>query len=269
MTNIESWSPTVLIWLVVAGVAVGMLLFGLGFIGFFALLFRSERRPKSVEDLAGEREELDRQLQDLVTSLRPWSPEALTRLAANWEARWTSVGRRFTARGTIPSLDSGGGALAAFALRLHGFLDPDGQLVARTTAQRFDYRITKERTTIAVDGEPLGAVLREGTIVDADGVHLGSAVRPRGTPVAINIGPSGGAWDNRARQYPVIFGERTVGLITNPPFRPFRVRRAGQDYATQLPAVAVEQAPRELEATWLLALAILQIVHYTLREAVR
>jgi len=243
----------------------------LGLAAFGALLvwvIRRQWQPKGETTLAAERETMRSRLDQMAADLQPWSPEGLTDLSTDWDARWTKFGRTLSAQGTIPSLsESKGPGWVAFALKVRGARQPEGQMQARTTSQAFDYRISREGVNILVNGAPLGSVQPDGTLLDANGQPIGSASRPGGLPAMFRVGSVAKLHDERERTYPLILGERTVAYLANPPAQMTNVISLKKRQFA--PAVTLESTPSDdEEATWLLALAILQVAFHNLLETV-
>jgi len=119
----------------------------LGLVAFAALLvwiIYRQWQPKSTAALAAGSEAMRSKLEQMVASLRPWSSEGLTDLSTDWDARWTRFGRDLSASGSIPSLSAPKGpGWVALALKVRGARQPEGQMQARTTAQAFDYRLSR------------------------------------------------------------------------------------------------------------------------------
>jgi hypothetical protein len=242
----------------------------LGLVAFGALLVWVVRRQWQAKDeatLTTERKTAQSQLEQMVADLRPWSPEGLTDLSTDWDARWTKFGRDLNARGTIPSLgEPKGPGWVAFVFKVRGARQPEGQMQACTTVQAFDYGISREGVDLLVDGAPLGRVQPDGTLLDADGQPIGSAVRPGGLPAMFRVGSIAKLRDERERTYPLILGKRTVAHLANPPAQMTNVISLKRRQFP--PAVTLESTPSDEEATWLLALAILQVAFHNLLETV-
>lgn len=243
-------------------------LLGLVAVGFlFVWLIRRQRQPRDAAALAAERQGMRSQVEQQTAGLRPWSSAALADLSTDWDARWTRFGRKLDAHGTIPSLsEPKGPPWVAFSLKVRGARRPDGQLLARTTDRAFDYRLTPEGVAIQVDGAPLGQVQSDGTLLGADGQPIGSAPRPGGMPAMFRVGGVSRLRDQRERSYPVTLHGRTVGHVAHPPAKMINVISLKKREFP--PAVAPEASLSETEATWLLALAILQVAGYNLLETV-
>jgi hypothetical protein len=244
-----------------------VLLGGLAIFAGLAWFMNYQRRPKDEATLAAERGVAHSQLEQKVADLRPWSSAGLADLSTDWDARWTKFGAELNASGTIPSLgEPEGPGWVAFVLKVRGARQPDGQLHARTSAQAFDYRIGKEGVVVHVDDAPLGSVRPDGTLLDGEGQPVGSAVRPGGLPAMFRAGSLAKLQDGREREYPLILGERTVAHLANPPAQMINAMRLKKQQFP--PAVTLADTPSEEEATWLLALAILQVAFHNLLETV-
>jgi hypothetical protein len=250
-----------------------LLPFCLGLLGLAAaagLLFwfiRRQRRPKGEADLAAERQAAGGHLAQQAAGLRPWSPDALADLSTDWDARWSKFGRDLSARGTIPSLsEPKGQAWVSFVLKVRGARQPTGQLLARTTAQAFTYALSAQGVAIEVDGAPWGSLLPDGTLLDAAGAPAGSAPRPGGGPAMFRLGSVSHLRDKRPRSYPVTLAGRPIGHLANPPAQMLNtISLTKREFA---PAVEPAGDLGQEEATWLLALAILQVAGYNVLETI-
>ncbi|MGC9357870.1 MAG: hypothetical protein ACP5GX_08390 [Anaerolineae bacterium] len=247
--------------------------FCLGLIGFAAtagfLIWLARRQSRSMSPPVHVEDE------QRADGLRVWSPDDLTDLSTDWDAQWNRLGPRVNARGTIHSVsEPKGPALVAFVLKASGARKPEGELHAHTTAQTFAYHIDREGVHIRVEdrpfdqtqGRPFGHVQPDGTLLDAGGHPIGSAPRPGGRPAIFSVGGVSRLRDERERSYPVTLNGRIVGHLAHP--------RAQMINAIPLkerqfpPVVTVAGSPSGEEATWLLALAILQIAFYNVLETI-
>jgi len=200
-------------------------------------------------------------------NLRPWSDAGLTDLSTDWNAHWSRLGRDLSAYGTILSTsEPKGPPWVAFALKIRGARALDGQLLACTTAQTWEYRITPEGVSVQVDGSPWGRVLPDGTLLDAAGQPIGSAPRPGGLPAMLRMSNLAYLHDRREREYPVTLGGRLVGHLANPAARMLNIIPLKKREFP--PAVTLKGAVTYEERNWLLALAILQVAGYNLLETV-
>ncbi len=242
----------------------------LGFVALGVLLVwfvRRQWQPRSESALAGERQGMSARLARLRARLRPWSPDGLGDLSTDWDASWSRFGRALNAHGSIPALsDPKGPDWAAFSLKVRGARHPTGQLLACTTAQSFSYRITTEGVTLQADGAPWGSILPDGTLLDDAGQPIGSAPRPGGMPARFNLGSVAYLRDERERSYPVTLRGRVVGRLAHPSAQMTNVISLKKRQFP--PAVVPEGVLSAEEATWLLALAILQVAGYNLLETV-
>ncbi len=254
--------------LTIAGCVLPFCIGGLGLIAlavFMMYTIHRQWRPPDATTLAEGWEQLQEQLDEMVAQLRPWSSEGLTDLAAGWRARWWRIGRDLNARGTIPSRsDPDGPSWVAFGLKVRGARRPDGHLLARTTEQSFAYRITPDSVMIQVDGEPWGSIRLDGILLDAEEQPIGSAPRPKRSPIRFSIGPITRLRDARERSYPVTIRGETIGHLACPPARLKGVIHLRRRALT--PAITLEGSPSREVEIWLLSLAILQIAGYNLME---
>ena len=240
----------------------------LGFIGVGVLMvwiIRRQWRPLDENTLAAQRRQLQADLNKRVAGLRSWSPEALTDLSTDWNAHWNRFARTLNVWGTIPSVSAPKGPpWVAFKLKVRGARQPEGLLAARTTAQSFEYRLSQQGVSILVDGAPLGSVLPDGTLLGPDGAPIGSAPRPGGMPVMFRLGTLSHLRDNRPRSYPVTLGGRLIAHLSHPPAQLVNVIHLKKPQYP--PAVTLVETPTQEEATWLLALVILQVAGYNTLE---
>ncbi len=239
-----------------------------GIIAVAALLFAFIRRqwqPKNVQTLADERAAMQSQVAQQAKGLRAWSSGCLTDLSTDWDATWSKFGRDLNVSGKIPSArDPNDAASVAFALRVRGARQPDGQLVAATSNRDLYFRISAEGVSIHVDNALWGKVQSDGTLLDASGQNIGSAIRPGGMPVLFRVGTFATLRDAREQEYPVVLSGRTIARLTNARVQMINVIQLKKQQFP--PAVALNEAVSEQEAVWLLALAILQVAFYNVFE---
>jgi len=243
----------------------------LGFVALFVWIVNRTTRPKTVDELAADKKELQADVEKLMPKIRPWQPEGLADLSTDWDARWRKFAQIKAHDGTIPGVkDPEGPPWVAFTFKVRGTSRPDGQMHARTTAQRFDYRITPQGVEISVDDKPLGQMQPDGALLDATGYPIGHARRPKGTPFSLktgNIVPD--IIDRRERSYAVELHGRTVAWLANPPVQQPNVISIKKQKPKQYPpALTLAETPSEEEADWLLALAILQVAFYNVLETI-
>ena len=246
-------------------------LVALGFVALFVWIISRTTRPKTAAELAADREKIRADVEKLMPKVRPWQPEGLADLSTNWDARWQRLAGTLKVHdGTIPGVqDPEGPPWVAFTFKVRGASRPDGQMHARTTARRFDYRITPQSIEISVDDEPLGQMQPDGTLLDAAGQSIGHARRPKGTPASFSMGNMVHITDRRERSYAVDLHGRTVAWLANPPVRRLIAISIGKRKPPQYPpALTIAEKPSEEETTWLLALAILQVAFYNVLETI-
>ncbi len=242
-------------------------LFMLGGLGLLMWLFNKKQRPKSQAELAAEEAKMRAVVDGLMAKLRPWTPEALSDLSTDWDASWSKF-RRLNVKGTLPGLsEPKEGAWVAFNLNVRAAGLLDGRLLAKTTAQTFFYRIVpRKEITIQVDGAPWGSVQPDGTLLDAEGQPIGDARRPDGTPFAFSMGNISHIRDKRQRDYPITLRGRVIARLANPSAQ--LVNAISLKKRQYPPALTLNDSPSEEEATWLLALAILQVAGYNTQESI-
>ncbi len=235
---------------------------GLAMLALMVWILRRMHRPKSDAELAREAQQMHAKVEGLMKNLRPWSPDALSDLSTDWNATWSKF-TRLNVKGTILSLsEPKGGHWVAFNLNTRAAGHLNGRLLARTTAQTFFYNINpKEGVTIQINDAPWGSVQPDGTLLDAAGQAIGSTVRPAGTPIGFKqkVGVNY-IHDNREREYSVILRGQVIAHLTNPRVTPLAISLKKRQFP---PALTLNNTPSEEEATWLLALAILQVAGYS------
>ncbi len=240
---------------------------GLVMMALMAWVFQRVNQPKSDAEQARETQKMRAKVDSLMEKLRPWSADNLSDLSTDWDATWTKF-MRLEVKGTIPGLSKPKeGAWVAFNLNIRAAGHLNGRLLARTTAQTFFYQINpKEGVTIEVDDAPWGNIQPDGTLVDAAGHVIGNMLRPSGTPTGYKWGAVTRIRDEREREYPVTLHGQVIAQLANPGAKllGFASLKEGQFP----PAITLNNRPSEEEATWLLALAILQVAGYNTMESV-
>lgn len=223
-------------------------------------------KPKTAIEVARERSEMQQQVDQKVAELRPWSFSSLSDLSTDWDASWTRLGRDLSARGTIPSLgEPKGPPLVAFSLRVRGIRKQDGHMLARTPEHTLYYRLTPKGTLIEVGGVPLGSIQPDGKLLGLQGEAVEGSSRSGSEPIMVPVGSFSALQDKRERKYLLTLQGNQVAYLAKPRLKRINMLFMGKEEFP--PAVELIGIPSDEEATWILALAILQVACYNLLDS--
>ena len=237
---------------------IAMIIFIVGMIFLIRWFIKKGTEQKSPEHIQHEQQSMQARVDSMKKSLAPWGNRSYTDISSWMEYKFSKgMARRLV--GTVYSLDKK--PIMAFSRVERGF-NSDGYFFVGSTNFNLAFEVKDDNIDIVLNQQSLGRITKSGDLFNNQGELIGNAKHP--AKIALN---SSGL---RYR-----FGETTYNVqLHNKDIATIFVAPNYADYAESLssvninenavgqPIIQLLQEPSPEEEKWLLAIAIIEIVHH-------
>jgi len=226
-------------------------------IGLMVWLVRKRLTPPTQQETDQAMTRANAWVDEKIQELGNWGNASLDDLSAQWQGSWSHM-VRVEAKGTIRSLVEEIDLVAFYLFRSA----QKSHIIAATSVQRWQIEVEKGLARIYLDGRSFGQLrLSDGEFFDDRAQSIGQAKRRSGLDFFINDIPV----NQHDRFYEVTLRNRPIGAINNAPESVDIIRAIRGVSEPALIHTAGMLLDAEAE-DWLLALAIIETVYYSVAE---
>ncbi|MBF4983681.1 hypothetical protein FNJ87_04825 [Nonlabens mediterrranea] len=246
------------IYLIFILTALAMIGFVVGMFFFIRWLVRKGNKKKSPEETLNEKQQMLARVDYMKKSLVPWDNRSFTDISS-WMTYQFSKGitRRLT--GTVYATDQQ--PIMAFSRIERGFRS-DGQFYVGSTNFNLGYEVKEDTIYITLNGQYLGNITNSGGLFNAQGDHIGSAVHP--TKISVSSGNLRYRFGDSS--YEVVINNKKLATVWVAPnyadFHHGNFTKNFNENAIGQPIMSLNNTASPEEEKWLLAIAVLEIVHH-------
>ncbi|MGJ8684633.1 MAG: hypothetical protein ACSHWW_08415 [Nonlabens sp.] len=229
-----------------------------GMFFFIRWIIRKSSPNKGPEHAQNEQQQMLARVDYMKKSLVPWGNRSFTDISSYMTYKFSKgFARRLV--GTVYSTNKE--PIMAFSRVERGFKS-DGYFFVGSTNFNLSYQVVDDNINVILNNESLGRITSSGEITDHHGNFLGTAKHP--TKVSIHTGSMRYRFGDSTYEV-VLNNKRLATIYVAPNYADFEHGNFSQNFnenAIGQPIIALLETPSPEEEKWLLAIAVLEIVHH-------
>ncbi|WOI23233.1 hypothetical protein [Nonlabens ulvanivorans] len=238
--------------------ALAMIGFVVGMFFLIRWLVRKANKEKTPQQTQNEKQQLLARVDYMKKSLAPWGDRSFTDISS-WMTYQFSKGMTRRLIGTVYATDQK--PIMAFSRVERGFRS-DGQFYVGSSIFNLGYEVKEDTIYITLNNQYLGSITNSGGLFDAQKKYIGNAVHP--TKVSLSSGNFRYRFGDSS--YEVIINEKRLATVYVAPnyadFHEGLFKNNFNENAIGQPIMSLLNTPSPEEEKWLLAIAVLEIVHH-------